>query len=135
MLVLSRRVHERIVIPSIQTAVQVVSVKPGVARLGIEAPDSVKVYREELLEGTVVLPVEAPTDGAAEREERQFHHLLRNKLNAMTVGLALVRGQLQSGATARIPDTLDRMGREVEELLQKVDERRAAMRSAAQPAV
>ena len=49
MLVLSRRLSEKVVFPALGITVQVVSVKPGVVRLGIEAPADVRVVREELL--------------------------------------------------------------------------------------
>jgi len=49
MLVLSRRLNEKVVFPALGVTVQVVSVKPGVVRLGIEAPSEVRVLREELL--------------------------------------------------------------------------------------
>ena len=50
MLVLSRRLGEKIVLPGLDVTVQVVSVQGGVVRIGIEAPRDVKVYREEVLE-------------------------------------------------------------------------------------
>ena len=49
MLVLSRRRNEKIVLPHLGITVQVVAIKPGVVRLGIEAPPEVAVCREELL--------------------------------------------------------------------------------------
>src|SRR5262245_56565662 len=49
MLVLSRRLSEKILFPGIQAAVQVVAIKPGVVRLGIQAPPEVLVMREEVL--------------------------------------------------------------------------------------
>ena len=49
MLVLSRRLNEKIVLPSLNLTIQIVALKPGVVRLGIEAPAEVKVFREELL--------------------------------------------------------------------------------------
>jgi carbon storage regulator len=49
MLVLSRRLNEKIVLPSLNLTIQIVAVKPGMVRLGIEAPAEVKVFREELL--------------------------------------------------------------------------------------
>lgn len=49
MLVLSRRLNEKIYLPSIGASIQVVAVKPGMVRLGIDAPSSVRVVREELL--------------------------------------------------------------------------------------
>src|SRR5690349_3214102 len=47
MLVLSRRLNEKLLFPGLQTSVQVVSIKPGVVRLGIQAPSEVRVLREE----------------------------------------------------------------------------------------
>jgi carbon storage regulator len=49
MLVLSRRVNDRIVLPDLGITVVVLDVKGGRARLGIEAPPEVAVVREELL--------------------------------------------------------------------------------------
>jgi carbon storage regulator CsrA len=49
MLVLSRRLNEKVVLPGLNVTVQVVSVKAGVVRLGIEAPPEVQVLRAELL--------------------------------------------------------------------------------------
>ena len=46
MLVLSRRLHERIQFPGLNITVQVVAIKPGVVRIGIEAPPDVKVFRD-----------------------------------------------------------------------------------------
>ena len=49
MLVLSRRKNERILIGE-NISVQVVSVQGNTVRLGLEAPDNVKIVREELKE-------------------------------------------------------------------------------------
>jgi carbon storage regulator len=48
MLVLSRRLGESIMLPSLGVSVRVVALKGGAVRLGIEAPPEVKVVREEL---------------------------------------------------------------------------------------
>lgn len=48
MLVLSRRVNETIVLPSLNVTIRVVAIRPGVIRLGIEAPPEVPIWREEL---------------------------------------------------------------------------------------
>ena len=47
MLVLSRKVNEKIVIDG-DIAVTVVKIEGGQVRLGIEAPDNIKVFREEI---------------------------------------------------------------------------------------
>lgn len=49
MLVLSRRLNEKIVLPGLGVTVQVLSIKRGVVRLGIEAPPDISVCREEVL--------------------------------------------------------------------------------------
>ena len=49
MLVLSRRPHEKIVIPGLGITVHVVSINGNVVRLGVEAPPDVKILREELV--------------------------------------------------------------------------------------
>jgi carbon storage regulator CsrA len=48
MLVLSRRVDEKILLPTIPVMIKVISAQGGVVRLGIEAPTTVPIVREEL---------------------------------------------------------------------------------------
>jgi carbon storage regulator len=48
MLVLSRRLGQKIVFPGLNVAVQVVLIDGGKVRLGIEAPSDVVILREEL---------------------------------------------------------------------------------------
>jgi carbon storage regulator CsrA len=50
MLVLSRRTNEKIVFPNIDTTIQIVAIRPGVVRVGIDAPPAVAVHREEILD-------------------------------------------------------------------------------------
>ncbi len=48
MLVLSRKLGERILVPSCEMSVTVVAIEGNTVRLGITAPTEVGVYREEL---------------------------------------------------------------------------------------
>jgi carbon storage regulator len=48
MLVLSRKLGERIVVPHCELAVTVLAVEGKTVRLGISAPAEVDVYREEV---------------------------------------------------------------------------------------
>ena len=48
MLVLSRKIGERILVPHCELAVTVLAVEGKRVRLGISAPDEVDVYREEV---------------------------------------------------------------------------------------
>jgi carbon storage regulator CsrA len=51
MLVLSRRLNERIVLPGLNVTIEVLSVRGNTVRLGITAPGDVSIMREELLDG------------------------------------------------------------------------------------
>jgi carbon storage regulator len=48
MLVLSRRVGERIVVPGCDLTITVVQVKGKQVRLGVSAPDQLAIHREEV---------------------------------------------------------------------------------------
>jgi carbon storage regulator len=48
MLVLSRKVGERILVPNSNLVLTIVSVKGNQVRLGVSAPADVAVYREEV---------------------------------------------------------------------------------------
>jgi carbon storage regulator CsrA len=119
MLVLTRRTRERIVFPGINTSVQVVAVKSGAVRLGIEAPPEVAVFREELLaRDESPAPVPAPPPGrAAPPTLCQLSHLLRDWLDVAAIGLALLHRQARAGLTE---DTLDLFDREVGALRQQM---------------
>jgi len=49
MLVLSRRLHQTIQFPGLNITVRVVAIKPGVIRIGIDAPPDVGIVRGEIL--------------------------------------------------------------------------------------
>src|SRR5205823_50514 len=92
MLVLSRRLDEKILFPSINTAVKVIAIKHGLVRLGIEAPPEVLVLREEL-QGRMpegALAAASSAEHGARPEVRELTHLLRNRLNIASVGLAVL---------------------------------------------
>jgi carbon storage regulator CsrA len=105
MLVLSRRLHEKIVFPGFAAKVEIVSIKPGVVRLGIEAPRDVAVLREELPDRHKEWSEPAaPTqpDDILSRVEQ----LLRKRLQVSAIGLALLRRQIREGRTQEAETTL-----------------------------
>lgn len=113
MLVLSRRLNEKIMLPSVPATIQVVALKPGVVRLGIDAADNVPVFREEVMAaGGGAFVAEPATD------LRKLNHLIRNRLNAAGVGLSLLR--LQSGQDPRAADVIDRIEKELRELQEEI---------------
>jgi carbon storage regulator len=48
MLVLSRKLGERIVVPNCELTITVVAIQGNVVRLGVEAPATIPVHREEV---------------------------------------------------------------------------------------
>jgi carbon storage regulator CsrA len=111
MLVLSRRLNERILLPTVPAAVQVVSLKPGVVRLGIEAPAQVPVLREELRSQ----PRPHRLDRAAEARG------LGEGLAAAAARLALLRRQLGQAPSPAAAETIRHLEADLQEL-----QRRAA---------
>ena len=84
MLVLSRRVNEKILFPSINAAIQVVSIKGGVVRLGVEAPPDVTVLREEIarLTSSPTAPMPTPRPSAPDEPSlRKLMGQLRDRLH------------------------------------------------------
>ena len=122
MLVLARRLHERIVIPSILTEVEVIAVRPGFVRLGIDAPPEVIVLREEVYRrATADEQVMAlPPGASAEARLAQANHIWRNRLNHLTMGLALLRGQLPAQVPPEALATLRHLEVEAQEMARQL---------------
>lgn len=122
MLVLSRRLKEKIVFPSIEATVQVVSIKSGTVRLGIEAPSHVPVYREEVRErrDSAFFAADRSVRGDGELS-RTLKHKLRNWLNTANLALALMRRQLQTGVMEGTALTLDTIEAAFQDLLQDIE--------------
>src|SRR3954454_15452531 len=110
MLVLSRRPGEKILFPGINTTVQVVAVKSGAVRLGIEAPPEVTVLREEVAAraGTRGPSPSPPPGRAAGPTLSQLSHLLRDRLDVAAIGLALRRRQPRAGSSEAALGPFDR---------------------------
>lgn len=103
MLVLSRRANEKIVFPNLGVTIQVTNIAKGAVRLGIDAPSSVTVMREEI----VGQSQEAPPAAA-----KSPGHRLRNHLHTATLAVHLAQKQLTAGRTAAAEETLNNALRE-----------------------
>lgn len=97
MLVVSRRLKEKIVFPGMNASVQVVAIKSGSVRLGIDAPPEVAVLREELRDRPAGRGAEDRT-GPPRR--------LRDRLKGTAVGLGLLELQLDAGLLSDARETL-----------------------------
>lgn len=121
MLVISRRCDEKVVFPSLGVSVQVLGTKGRVVRLGIDAPQDVKVFRQELL----------PLDPAKISEfagNSPLTHEQRNRLNKLSLSLHIFERYFEEGQTAKAQATLAK----VMQILDSINE---AEGPAAEPAL
>lgn len=129
MLVLARQLNERIVMPTVPAAIEVVAIKPNGIRLGIEAPAEVTILREEILRRGKVsassLLASAETD--AQGQLQRVKQIVRNRLQGVAVGLDLIRRQIQDSGATELQGMLQRMEAEV----RRIDEQLHALLSAA----
>lgn len=97
MLVLSRRPNEDIVFANCGIRVRLLGLKGSVARIGIQAPPEVQVFRAELLSRDA----EQLASNLA-----PLSHRLRNRLNVVTLGLHRFQQQQQAGLNVEANATL-----------------------------
>jgi carbon storage regulator len=116
MLVLSRRPEEKILLPTVPAVIKVIAAQSGLVRVGIEAPAHVLIFREELCrEGGGGRPAEPPEGAPA-----GARHALRNRVNNLILGLALLRMQLGEECGAAVRKNLAGMEEELAALRQCV---------------
>jgi carbon storage regulator CsrA len=125
MLVLARQLQQRILFPTLQIAVQVVEIKPNMVRLGIEAPRTVPVLREEVYQRKRAAGLEPTGTSAAEEQAvAKLHHLVRNRLSVARIGLALLKHQLAAGQIGEAEVTVEGMEQDMDMLCQRVEHER-----------
>jgi carbon storage regulator CsrA len=109
MLVLSRKPTQRLVFPTLNTAIQVLEIRRGMVRLGIEAPPDVTVLREEVLARPaerIPEPPRAPEPTPDRGITEAFGRQLCDRLKTTGMGLGLLRLQLEAGLTEEAQQTL-----------------------------
>ena len=135
MLILTRRVGEKILFPTINASVEVISLKGGAARVGVDAPAHVAVFREELLDDNLRQQLDdlCSSVTAEDPAVQALVHKINNRLNGATIGLALLRQQLDRNMAAQMGVTIGRIEQEVGALKQTLATLAAppAVRSAA----
>jgi len=90
MLVLTRRENEKILLPDVGVTVELMSVSGNRARLGISAPDNIRILREEVAAGQAIVQ-KAVARGPVPRE---IAHAMLNRLNAASLAAEMLRLQL-----------------------------------------
>jgi carbon storage regulator CsrA len=121
MLVLSRRPSEKVYLPEVQTTIEVVSVKPGSVRLGIDAPPDISILRPEVhLPGQVSRP-----PGRADDLTSSLADLIRARLGVALRGLVELRDRLSAGEPAEALHLADNLNEDLSLLLGRLTQRRA----------
>ncbi len=102
MLVLARRLHEKILLPTLDISIQVVALQGNMVRLGIDAPRDVAIYREEVYDPAALAPAPpSPPDTVA--------HDVRNRLNTLGISLSLLQRQLAENLSPDAAATLSQL--------------------------
>jgi carbon storage regulator CsrA len=119
-LVLSRRVHEKVLFPNFRAAVEVLGVKGTTVRLGIQAPPEVTVLREEIPDRLAEWgPPAAPeTPTGCER----LVELVSNRLRVADVGLEALRSQIRAGLSEEALTVVERLAEDLQLLRRRLAE-------------
>jgi len=123
MLVLARREGEKLVFPRLGITIELLGIKGATARLGIDAPNDVKVLRHELVDPRdLANHVQKAVQEAAGTPN--LPHSIRNHLHAATLALSLYGKQMAVGRADEAAQTLEMAILELQSLEQKTHRRR-----------
>ena len=117
MLVLTRREKEKILLPDVGVTVELMAVTGNRARLGISAPDHIRILREEVAANEDALR-QALGRGVVSHE---FAHEMRNRLNSATLATETVRLQIEAGQVSGTPALIDRIATELKAINEMVE--------------
>lgn len=120
MLVLTRRVKEKIVFPEIDVIVELMSINGNRARLGVKAPDDLRILRQEIAEAATF----AEQRPARFQRPSKFEHDLRNRLNSAKIAAELLTLQLSRGQVDESESTLARLREDLSRLARQVGDRK-----------
>jgi carbon storage regulator CsrA len=101
MLVLSRRVHEKVVFENLGVTFEVLKIAGNVVRLGITAPDDIRILREELAGQS--------TAGQALKPRKPLSHAVRNRLNSVSLALGMAQRHLDRGRIGEAEQVIEQL--------------------------
>ena len=99
MIVLSSRQHDKIAFPDFDTTVEIVALQSGTVRLGIDAPENVRVLRDNLPE----------RNGGQAATLHQLNKLVEKRLEITRQGLDELRQHLAQGLSENAEAILERI--------------------------
>jgi carbon storage regulator CsrA len=110
MIVLSSRQHDKIAFPDFDTTVEIVALQSGTVRLGIDAPENVRVLRDNLPE----------RHGSAPATLHQLEKLVAKRLEITRQGLDELRQHLAEGLSENAEAILERIDEDLHLLRRRV---------------
>ena len=119
MLVLSGRLHDKIVFPGFHTSVEVVSIQSGTVRLGVEAPEEVRVLRHTVPDREAEWGP-APEAAAQAPTLVQLNQLVDRRLAVAHRGLTELYRHLRSGRLEEAETILDKLHEDLHLLQRRV---------------
>lgn len=116
MLVLTSRLHEKIVLPEAQTTIEVVGIQGTSVRLGFQAPEAMRILRESIPDRVAEWGPEQSTTSSVGAGDlptgpslQQVEQLVDRRLELARKGVREVQLCLREGRTADAEDLLLRV--------------------------
>lgn len=115
MLVLSRRIDQKVSFPGLGITVQILGIKGSSVKVGVDAPLEIRVIREELADQDLEkgkLPKATPSAQPKThiiRLEKEARHALRNQLNTLSIALHMFKQQIEAGHDEDADETFERL--------------------------
>lgn len=116
MLVLTRKLNERIVLPELHTTIQIVALSPQQVRIGIDAPSEVRILREEVPDHLAGWhnDHEPSLDPLSPLSLIQLNQLLQKRLEVARMGLKSAQDQMACGELEDATETLARLDEDLQ---------------------
>jgi carbon storage regulator CsrA len=118
MLVVSRGPTDKIIFPNLDITVEILRISGNRVRVGINAPQDIRVLRHEL--------VDEQSGASVAAEGSRFSHEFRNRLNTANLAMHLLQRQLDAGLAEEAETTLQKALRELDTLNETIGETTAA---------
>ena len=121
MLVLSRREKEKLLFPNLGITVEILRIAGRSVRVGIEAPQDVRVLRHEVADSLDGFDIAQGADNFPGLSD----HRLRNRMNKLQLALHLLRRQNEVGLNEAMEETIEKALGELQELDEELTPRSA----------
>lgn len=133
MLVLSRRLNEKIVLPTVNATIQVVALKSGVVRIGIEGPEDLTIFRAEIFDPEAWKEDPRRQENDLEEMTRRLLHQLRNRVNSASLAATLIQQMHQRGLYEEMATAISRLQQEMERIRESLDQPQSLPQAEAPP--